>query len=492
MAKISISDIYREVSSYLNESKCSKNLPTKPKIWNFLSNLNDKLRSIVEPETSREEKSKKSKKQRKPSSFVPSIPGGGKRKVETLKQTCTNFILNLDHPNLTLPEAAAKFADEHPKFKGESKKNDVPETPDPIITEPEETDDDDTSSSNSETTECPDIEDLESAFIHQSKQKKKPKSTVKLSQGQPPKLKQKCVIISDSIMRTISGDLNRTIDPATKVSTMFSCHASGGATIASLTEEIKSGDTPFTSADTVILHVGIQTVAGDGPVPTPTELRRQYVSLVSATRATIAGSPEIYLSHILPTRTDNADARSRINVANNIIDLAAFDTKCKVMNLNKHMFRGNSLKADYYRDDRHLNAPGAKYLSFRVREYFGLPQKPQQQRPPPTKQSRGYEAHFPLRGVPTNKPMLHHVSAWPVGANHSHPHHYPQPRYREGGPAPGYNRTPPPDSFDSKHSGNRYATQQRFFSDQTPPNPMAVLMNAMIQSVAQSMFRPQF
>jgi hypothetical protein len=235
-------------------------------------------------------------------------------------------------------------------------------------------------------------------------------------------------IISCSVLRPVAGHLRRTFDRQAKTTTDFVCFPTGGATVTSLTASIEGGDIPFRNLDSVILHVGVNDIAPRGGNSTnAAKFLREYLKLVSAVREHL-GVDDIYLSHVLPVKTENSDIRGLVQQINISIDHCAKLTKTKVMNLNRFMSRGNILKASYYVDDRHITPDAGLYLSYRIREIFGLPPLTRPPPPPPPHTSPTYNHHFPRGHMqrpqqPTTMPI---PNAWTSGPPHRGHMHRPQ------------------------------------------------------------------
>jgi hypothetical protein len=190
--------------------------------------------------------------------------------------------------------------------------------------------------------------------------------------------KQKqCFIFSDSSFRLISGYLPATTNNSTKVTTHFTAYPIGGGKISDLYKALHDGAVPVTKTDQLIIHCGANDV-GVRPEERPdvATLKREYDRLIRKAQERFPRA-SILMSHIFPMKTGNHELRRAIQLANTAMDAAAAQIRgVRVVAFGDCLFAGDKLKIRYYENQRHLNAEGARYLSFRVREHFGFVSRP--------------------------------------------------------------------------------------------------------------------
>lgn len=183
---------------------------------------------------------------------------------------------------------------------------------------------------------------------------------------------EECVVLSDSQWRIIGGYLPPTQDHVKKVTTNITVHPTGGASIASLTCMIFEKKFPVSTAcKKLILHVGVKDATAQSGT-SATLMKKEITRLIAVTKQTYPSVPEIYLSLIFPLKTGNMAKRADVQVANCIIGAVAVETGVKVFDIAQYLRNGEGIRAHFYENDRHLNHHGAKYLSFRIREFFGF------------------------------------------------------------------------------------------------------------------------
>jgi hypothetical protein len=212
-----------------------------------------------------------------------------------------------------------------------------------------------------------------SAALQNSNTESAPNNNIR-NTGQPRHVSTKqCVVLADSAFRIISGYLTSAYDKAANTRTNFMCHSIGSATISSLALAVHDG-LPITSADEVIVHVGVNDVGVRHDRPAPATLKNEYSRLIRKIRDKFPRA-KIILSHIFPIKTGDIEARRAVQIGNTAMDAAATefkDTNVVTHNFGKGLLNGSRLRAHFYDNGRHLNAEGGKFLSYHIREYYGL------------------------------------------------------------------------------------------------------------------------
>jgi hypothetical protein len=361
-----VQSISQRLSNWLSSAGDATKLPKKSEIWSFISCIHDDLEEIAQtPENLRSPAPKKS------STNVIDQPQFVTLPPEKREKEAAKFVLALDD---NLPSSTLKLAQEilsENVSSSSSACSDVDadfssSSPSPI-----------TIRTIKRTKKTKSKDAPKKPVIDLSTQPKKPKSSVpsdiKVGEASVKKSRRLVGVLSDSVLRPLSSQLPTTFDTKRNIRHDFLSFAIGGATISSMTAAVENGEVPLASADVILIHVGVNDLAGRNKQKlTPDKFSSACVKLVETVRR-VFGVDEVILSHVLPLKSDQTEARSIVQQANIALDFAARLVKCEVLDLNKFMFRGSFLKADYYLDDRHITPQCARYLSYRVRELFGLP-----------------------------------------------------------------------------------------------------------------------
>jgi hypothetical protein len=234
--------------------------------------------------------------------------------------------------------------------------------------------------------------------VNQSPAQQQPKrASDEPRQSQPTN--RQCLILSDSSFRIVSGFLSAVIDKKANAKWTFTCHSIGGATISSMYQAAHEG-MPVAVADEVILHVGINDVGVRHDRPAPATLKREYTRLIRKVREKYPAA-KITLSHIFPIKTGDVDARRAVQIGNTAMEAALAelrDNNTRIVNFGEGLLNGSLLRSNLYDNARHLNAKGGRFVSFNVRNNFGLIRKekePTTARKPPPQQHQAQERRNP-------------------------------------------------------------------------------------------------
>jgi hypothetical protein len=219
-------------------------------------------------------------------------------------------------------------------------------------------------------------------------------ATVSTNDPQPLKSRQ-CVILADSAFRIVSGYLAAVVDKNSRTKTSFMCHSIGSATISNLAVAVHDG-LPISTADEIIVHVGVNDVGVRIDRPTPATLKREYTRLVRQIRDKFPKA-HVIMSHMFPIKTNSNEARRAVQIGNTAMEAAVAelrDPNVTTFNFGKNLLNGSLLRAHFYDNARHLNAEGGKHIAFQVREHYGLrvTTKPQQHFPR-NERSRPHNPH---------------------------------------------------------------------------------------------------